>query len=180
MGAEALAAFSALFFGASQVFARRALEDTSTEGVVLITSGMATALLGLAVIPVGVPHMQLSEALIFIAAGLSGSGAGSWASVAGIKRLGATVSVPIHQGARPLMAVLVAVLFLGETLGTSHALGIGAILAGDWFLTSFDPNGRPLQALRQRSVIYSRCWPARHSRPKTYSSDWGVNESSDP
>lgn len=88
------------------------------------------------------------------AAGLCGFGLGTWTAIEAIDRMGATVAVPIHQGARPLLAVVVAVSFLGETIDTAHVLGIGSILVGDWFLTSFDAQGEPLKALRQAAVIF--------------------------
>jgi hypothetical protein len=57
-------------------------------------------------------------------------------------RLGPSIAVPITQGARSLLAVGGALLFLGETLTVQKLIGLLAIVASGWHLTRFTADTR--------------------------------------
>lgn len=132
----ALSACSAFCFAASHVAAKRGLRSSDVVGSLVVSLIAALALLTTALVIDHPEGLSLKSFLIFSAAGAISPGLARWAAVSGVDRLGPSVSVPITQGARPLVAVAIALVFLGESISPAHGIGIIAIVLGGWVLST--------------------------------------------
>ena len=110
------------------------------------------------------PDYSLTGAslLSFAAAGLVGTMLGRAFFYTGIKRVGASRSEPI-KATQPLHASIIAVIFLGETVTSAHAVGIVLIVVGvalvSWESTrSPEPDDRVALAGLAFPIVASICY----------------------
>jgi drug/metabolite transporter (DMT)-like permease len=125
-----LAGLAAFGMAASQVTVKRALHTNSVVGSLLVNMGVAWLVLVIAVVLQPPPSVPLSSLGFFVLAGLLAPGVSRWASIMGVDRLGPSISVSVLHGVRPTLAVLGAVVFLGESIGVPRAVGIAGIVLG--------------------------------------------------
>lgn len=135
MRAEVFAAISALCFAGSFVAAKRGLATVSVLAGVLVNIGVAWLVLVLAVALDPPDAFSTGATAIFVLAGIAGAGLGTWAALTGVDKLGPSVAVPIQQGTRPVIASVIAMLWLGESLGLVQILGVSGIVLGGWRLS---------------------------------------------
>lgn len=144
MNEVGLALLSSASFAASHVISKRGLSggtSVSAGFMVIVASAWVVVLVPLVLEP---PESVSVRAVVFFAvSGLFAPAVSRAAALAGVSVLGPSISVPIQQGLRPLIAVPAAMLLLGETLGLVPAIGLGAIVAGGWILSR-----EPVQAER--------------------------------
>lgn len=131
----ALAILSAVFFAGSHVTAKRGLTDTSIFAGLLVqlATGFCVVLVAVLLDPPGA--VAVGAVAVFAGAGLIAPGTARATALAGVDRLGPSVAVPIQQGARPILAVLGAIVLLGESVGPPQLLGVLAIAFGGWRLS---------------------------------------------
>lgn len=135
----ALSLGAALFWGLGPVFSKRGLADTGTwmEGtlvvvgsrmamywILLFSTGGVTALAGISV----------EIILVFSAAGIVASGIGRLVFYIGIDEIGSTIT-NAFTNTRPLFAVGLAVIWLGEAVTVQMAVGTLVIVTGLVVLT---------------------------------------------
>lgn len=144
LGPVPLALAAAVCFAGSHVTARRGLVESSVVSAVLISCSSALLVLGAAVAFDPPTAIVGKGFLLFALAGLAAPGVSRWAASTGVHRLGPSVAVPITQGTRPLIAVMGAVLILGEQVTISRLIGIGFIIGGGWELSRSRREARSL------------------------------------
>lgn len=144
LGAEVYALLAALCFAGSQVTARRGLEHSSIITGVLVSLSTALVVLGVAVVLDPPQGINATGIMLFVAAGLAAPGVSRWAATTGVHRLGPSVAVPITQGARPLLAVIGALVLLGESMTWQKVVGLIAIVAGGTQLSRAREDARAL------------------------------------
>lgn len=131
----AFALMAAVGFAASQVTARRGLVETSIVSGVLISLTVAFVIIGSSVGMDPPDSVDPKGLWLFALAGIAAPGVSRWAATTGIHRLGPSISAPITQAARPLLAVAGALILLGEQLSAQRGIGLVAIVAGGWELS---------------------------------------------
>lgn len=144
VGPEVFALLAALCFAGSQVTVRRGLVHSTIITGVLISLSTALALIVIAVLLDPPDEVNGHGLLLFALGGLAAPGVSRWAATTGVHRLGPSIAVPITQGARPLLAVGGALLFLGESLTIQKLVGLVAIVAGGWQLSRSREDARSL------------------------------------
>jgi len=120
---------------------------------VLITLGTGTVVVAIAVAfnpPSGVTPLGLG---LFVLAGATGAGLGNWATVAAIDALGPSIAIPVAQGARPILALALAVPLLHETLRPLRLSGIVLIVVGGWQLSRAAAAGEEVEPGGRRWMI---------------------------
>lgn len=144
MSATVLALIAAFGFASTQVTAKRGLQSVSVEASLVVSLGSAWIVIAIATVVSSPGSMPLSSAAVFALSGLITPGISRWASVTGIERLGPSISSPLQQGARPLLAVMGAAVILGEQLSASRVTGVAFVVVGAWTLGTVapDPAGR--------------------------------------
>jgi drug/metabolite transporter (DMT)-like permease len=135
VSAEAWALVSAGCFAGSHVVSKRGLQDTSVVAGSLLVLGVSWVVVATAVAFDPPASVSAGGILLFSLLGLLTPAVARWASLKGVDTLGPSVSVPIQQGLRPVLAVVAAMLLLDESVGPLQALGIAAIIAGGWVLS---------------------------------------------
>ena len=135
MTAEVFALLASTCFAGSQITAKRGLVSTSVIAGVLISLSTALVVLTVSVAFDPPREVNLTAVGFFAAAGIAAPGISRWAATTGIQTLGPSIAVPITQGARPLLAVIGAMLFLNESLDQQRAIGLIAIVAGGLVLS---------------------------------------------
>lgn len=134
MPAEAFAAISAVLFAGSHVVSKRGMRTTDVVGGLLVSLSTGLTVLTIVVL-LDPPSNAPWELLLLVAAsGMLAPALARAAAIAGVDRLGPTVSVPIQSSVYPLFAVFGASLVLGEPAGLARWIGVGAIVLGVWFL----------------------------------------------
>lgn len=157
----ALASIAAVCFAASQVTVKRGLVGTSIVAGVLISLTTAMVTVG-ATVALDPPHsIDPQGSLLFAMAGLAAPGISRWAATTGIYRLGPSISVPITQATRPVLAVTGALLFLGEELSALRAVGLVGILAGGWELSRSREDARTMSMGALEGEVESAPTPPR-------------------
>lgn len=134
MPAEGFAAISAVLFAGSHVVSKRGMRTTNVIGGLLVSLSTGLTVLMIVVLldpPSDVPWELL---LLVATSGMLAPALARAAAIAGVDRLGPTVSVPIQSSVYPLFAVFGASLILGEPAGLARWAGVGAIVLGVWFL----------------------------------------------
>ncbi len=167
LGPEVFALLAAVCFAGSQVSVRRGLVQTPIISGVLISLFTAFVVIG---ISVAIDPPKEFDALgigLFALGGLAAPGVSRWAATTGVHRLGPSVAVPITQGARPLLAVGGALLFLGEAMTVQKLVGLLAIVAGGWELSRAREDARSLQlgslegSVEEESTLAQRVFSLR-------------------
>ena len=134
MPAEGFAAISAVLFAGSHVVSKKGMRTTNVIGGLLVSLSTGLTVL-IIVVLLNPPSDAPWELLLLVAAsGMLAPALARAAAIAGVDRLGPTVSVPIQSSVYPLFAVFGASLILGEPAGLARWAGVGAIVLGVWFL----------------------------------------------
>lgn len=134
------ALLSSASFAASHVVSKRGLQGTSVTAGFMVIVGCAWVVVSIPVL-IDPPESVSSRSLVFFAvSGLFAPAVSRAAALAGVHALGPSISVPIQQGLRPLIAVPAAAVLLGEAFGPLRGLGVALIVVGGWFL-SRQPGG---------------------------------------
>lgn len=136
MTVELLAIGAAFCFAASQVTTKLGLVHTTILGGILVSMVTAWLVLAVGVLVLKPPTViDPTGVLLFGLAGLIAPGISRWASTVSIDRIGPSLTAPITQGTRPLIALTAAFIILGETLTATRIIGSLAIVAGGWKLS---------------------------------------------
>ncbi|MGQ4556696.1 EamA family transporter [Halobellus sp. GM3] len=138
-GALAFALSSAILWGLSPVFTKKGIErgGTSVQGVmvVMLTSGALFWTALFATSGAGAfGGMSLGDVGIFAVGGVVGTTFGRLGHYAGVDRIGASVATAA-MNTRPLFAVGLAVLFLGETVTVITGIGVLLLVGGVMLLS---------------------------------------------
>ena len=134
MPAEGFAAISAVLFAGSHVVSKKGMRTANVIGGLLVSLSTGLTVL-IIVVLLNPPSDAPWELLLLVAAsGMLAPALARAAAIAGVDRLGPTVSVPIQSSVYPLFAVFGASLILGEPAGLARWAGVGAIVLGVWFL----------------------------------------------
>jgi drug/metabolite transporter (DMT)-like permease len=144
-----LAVASAALFGAMTVAVRVGLRDGGDAG----GAALATVLpaLGVALVAVAFRHDDVHHVWPFFLAGLLAPGASQILFTLGIREIGAS-RTSVTVGAAPLVAVAIALVFLGEPLRIALVVGAIAVVAGGVLLAG--ERDRPGH-LRGRGLLYA-------------------------
>lgn len=129
-----LAGASAVLFAGSHIASKRGVQDTSVISGLLISllTGWLVLIGAVLVDPPG--EISLTALWILAVAGAVAPALGRAGAIAGVARLGPSVSVPVQASVYPLFAVTAAFLFLGERAGVPRVVGVVAIVIGVWML----------------------------------------------
>lgn len=144
-----LAILSALFFAGGHITSKRGVATTSVVGGLLISLTTGAIMLIIAVVLDPPRDVSLKPLLVLAAAGLLAPAVGRAGGIAGIQRLGPSVSVPIQASIYPMFAVVAAMLFLKEEAGPNRIAGAAAIILGVWILsrTVAEPSAPDLEGV---------------------------------
>ena len=132
---QLLAACSALLFAGSHIASKRGVLTTSVVGGLVISLSVGLVTLVVAVMVNPPATTAIGPIAVFAAAGLLGPGVGRAGAVAGVDRLGPSISVPLQASVYPLFAVAAAALVLRESVGSFRITGALAIVVGVWVLS---------------------------------------------
>ncbi len=148
MTAVLLALASAALFGGMTIAVRVGLRDGGDAG----GAALATVLpaLGVALVAATFRH-DVHHAWPFFLAGLLAPGASQILFTLGVREIGAS-RTSVTVGAAPLVAVAIALVFLGEPLRVPLVIGALAVVAGGVLLAA--ERGRPGH-LRGRGLLYA-------------------------
>ena len=135
-----LAILCAFFRGIDPIFAKRGLESggnwiQNTFQTLVVRTGLAWGVL--IVISNGknmLEGISIPIILLFVCAGVVAAAMGQLSYYRGIDRMGASVCATITNS-RPLFAVLLAVVWLGENMTVSGVIGVISIVMGVVFIT---------------------------------------------
>ncbi len=135
-----LAILCAFFRGIDPIFAKRGLESggnwiQNTFQTLVVRTGLAWGVL--IVISNGknmLEGISIPIILLFVCAGVVAAAMGQLSYYRGIDRMGASVCANITNS-RPLFAVLLAVVWLGENMTVSGMIGVISIVMGVVFIT---------------------------------------------
>ena len=135
-----LAILCAFFRGIDPIFAKRGLESggnwiQNTFQTLVVRTGLAWGVL--IVISNGknmLEGISIPIILLFVCAGVVAAAMGQLSYYRGIDRMGASVCATITDS-RPLFAVLLAVVWLGENMTVSGMIGVISIVMGVVFIT---------------------------------------------
>ena len=135
-----LAILCAFFRGIDPIFAKRGLESggnwiQNTFQTLVVRTGLAWGVL--IVISNGknmLEGISIPIILLFVCAGVVAAAMGQLSYYRGIDRMGASVCATITNS-RPLFAVLLAVVWLGENMTVSGMIGVISIVMGVVFIT---------------------------------------------
>ena len=148
MTAVLLALASAALFGGMTIAVRVGLRDGGDAG----GAALATVLpaLGVALVAATFRH-DVHHVWPFFLAGLLAPGASQILFTLGVREIGAS-RTSVTVGAAPLVAVAIALVFLGEPLRVPLVIGALAVVAGGVLLAA--ERGRPGH-LRGRGLLYA-------------------------
>lgn len=129
-----LSAIAALFFGLGPVSSKRGLASGGTwmsNALVVLTT--RTGLFWVALLATGsaasVGEFTPTVAVLFLLGGVLASGVGRLVFYVGVDRVGSSVCSAVSN-TRPLFAVALAVLWLGERVTSGMAVGVLVLVAG--------------------------------------------------
>lgn len=145
---ELLAICAALFFASSHVLSKRGLVDTSVLAGVLVSLGTGTMVLGFAALADPPTHIDGRAVGILALSGILAPAMARGFAIAGIDRLGPSVSVPVQGSIYPLFAVIGAVAFLSESPPPIRWLGAVLVAVGLWTLSRKRPRAMSPGLLR--------------------------------
>lgn len=141
------ALIATLCFAGSQVTLSRGVVYTSVVSAVVIGLTASLVVIGLFLIFDPPRSFDGTAVLLFVLAGLAAPGISRWAATSAVQRLGPSIAVPMMQGARPLLAIGGALLFLNEELSLQRLVGLLLILAGGWQLSRSREDSQPRDTL---------------------------------
>ena len=128
-----IALCAAFCWGSSAILVRtglRYVSSTATGTLISLTSGMIFSwALVLLFERDAMLHVPLESVTLFALVGILNFPMGRFFNYMSMSRLGVSRSTPILASA-PFFAMLIAVLFTGESVGPATLLGAGLILAG--------------------------------------------------
>jgi drug/metabolite transporter (DMT)-like permease len=160
LSAPFLALIATLGFAATQIAAKRGLQTVSVEAGLVISLGSAWIMIAAATILGSPRSIPLGSVITFAVAGLIAPGIARWATITGVHRLGPSISSPLQQATGPLLAVIGAMIVLGESLRIARATGIALVVIGGWFLGTVRPGTvtehLPLSKSQATSVVWRR------------------------
>jgi drug/metabolite transporter (DMT)-like permease len=125
-----LAACAALAYSLSQIFVRLGSRSVLPLSGVVLSLGSSVLVLITALTIRGGASPSLTAVAAFAMGGLLGPGLGRILSITAISRIGATRASPVKAAAQPVVAVMLGVLVLSETLEPTRVLGIFVTLGG--------------------------------------------------
>lgn len=138
---EALALLAMILWASGTLLTRVAFEGVDRDQGFLISQAANAAVLlvvgSLWLISVEGRPMSLAAVGLFVAAGMSGTLLGRWASFGAIQHLGPSRAT-LYKNMQPLFTTVLAVALLGELLAPLNVIGAVAILMGI-SLTSAEP-----------------------------------------
>jgi drug/metabolite transporter (DMT)-like permease len=130
MSPVALAVVAAFCFAASHVANKRGTGSTSVVGGLLVSLSAGWLLLLIVTLVDRPPQLPAGPIVVFGVSGLIAPAIGRAAAIAGIHRLGPSVSVPVQTSVYPLFAVAGAILLLGEPVTWPRVVGTMSIVVG--------------------------------------------------
>ncbi len=130
MSPTVLAGISAFCFAGSHVASKRGVQSTSVvAGLLISLATMWVVLLGATILDL--PGQIGGWAILVLAvSGLVAPAIGRAAAIAGVDRLGPSISVPIQAGVYPLVAVVGAATILDESITWTRFAGTVTIVLG--------------------------------------------------
>ena len=151
-----VAAASAVFRGADPIVSKRGLEAGGTwlqNTLVVLAVRAAVFWTALLVVATGDPlrGITLRAVIIFAAAGVLAAGVGQLAFYVGVARVGSSVSTTVTN-ARPLFAVALAVVWLGELVTPLMGIGVLVLVLG-LFVISVSKGG-DIAGWRQLDLVF--------------------------
>lgn len=126
---------AAVFWGLQPVVAKRGMSFGATPlevTTVVVTTGLVTIWGVLAVLEgsTGIaPGLEPTGYAVFLLGGFVGSAVGRLANYSGVHRVGASVNSAVVY-TNPLVATLLALVFLGELITPTQGLGVVVVVAG--------------------------------------------------
>lgn len=125
-----LGIFSALFFAISFILIRKSLSTGESIGASIVATG-ASALVFLPFLILYYPNFDLSTKalLAFAVSGISANFLGRICVYSGMDRVGVSRTIPISRGSL-IVAALLGLFILGETITSGHFLGIIILASG--------------------------------------------------
>lgn len=130
MNSYAFAIFAATSWALSQVFVRLGSRSVAPLAGVVLSLASSSLLLVVALAIRGDVELDLLAVGLFALAGMTGPGLGRILSITAISRLGATRASPVKSAAQPIIAVVLGVVVLAETVELSRLMGIALTLSG--------------------------------------------------
>ena len=130
MSSPLLAACAALAYSLSQIFVRLGSRSVRPLSGVVLSLGSSVIVLIVALTIRGWVSPNLTAVAAFALGGLLGPGLGRILSITAISRIGATRASPVKAAAQPIVAVMLGVVVLSETLELSRVFGILVTLSG--------------------------------------------------
>jgi DME family drug/metabolite transporter len=152
MPAEAFAVLAAISYAATQIFIKIGTQDTSVMAGLLVSLGTGSIISVAAYLLWAQEPLQINAIIPFVVAGMFGAAFGRILTIVAVDRLGPSVSAPLQGSVYPLSAVLIGLVFLGETMTGIRLAGIGLLLAGIWLLSRRNTTARapPSEGLSSR------------------------------
>ena len=130
MSPTVLAGISAFCFAGSHVASKRGVESTSVvAGLLISLATMWVVLLGATILDLP-GEIEGWAILVLAVSGLVAPAIGRAAAIAGVDRLGPSISVPIQAGVYPLVAVVGAATILDESITWTRFTGTVTIVLG--------------------------------------------------
>lgn len=126
---------AAVFWGIQPVVAKRGMSFGATPlevTSIVVTTGLVTIWGTLALLrgPTNVlPDLAPTGYAVFLLGGFVGSAIGRLANYSGVHRVGASVNSAVVY-TNPLVATFLALVFLGELISATQALGVVVVVAG--------------------------------------------------
>ncbi len=131
---------TAIAFSVSTLLVRLGVERSDPMAALLVTLSVNVVLLWTVSAALYGVVVDLSAWKYFIVAGLFAPGLGRLCNYTGIRRLGVTISYPISN-TNPMIAVLVALLVLDESLSLTGFAGASAVVTGGVLVGSTSTSG---------------------------------------
>ncbi len=121
---------AALSFSMSQVFVRLGSRTIAPLAGVVLSLGASMVVLTTALLIRGVVRPSWTALGVFMLAGMIGPSIGRIMSITSTTKLGATRAAPVKSAAQPIVAVLLGVIVLSETIAWTRVAGIALTLTG--------------------------------------------------
>lgn len=151
-----LAVGAALLFGLGPIFSKRGqAADGTWVGNALTVVGVRVGLFWIALFATAgtgaLSGIDPAIAGVFALGSIAASGLGRMAFYVGVDRVGSSLTNALAN-TRPLYAVFLAVVWLGEPVGTATVLGVGLVVAG-LVVTSLSRGGN-VEGWDRRSLLF--------------------------
>jgi drug/metabolite transporter (DMT)-like permease len=175
--AVAFALLAMVLFSGANITSRKGVRGLTPVTGLLISVAvgfLATLLAALSNLP---PSLPLAPVLLMLLTGLFAPGLGRIMAISGIRRLGASLHVPLQASVHPALGVFGGPLLFGETLTAGRLLGVVAIVGGVWLLwlradaSSFPPPETEAETPAEPPVTPA---PGADPRPRRSRVGWAV------